>query len=118
MLHTILFRIAATAAEGSDSTPMNIVLSNLAGSASILCWFIVFTPQLWVNYKRKSGESLSLTFLYIWLAGDVLNVLGATMDNLLLTMRILAWYYTLADIGLIAQVHYYRRTSAKANFEA
>lgn len=42
--------------------------------------------QLWVNYKRKSGESLSLTFLYIWLAGDVLNVLGATMDNLLLTM--------------------------------
>lgn len=44
MLHTILFRIAATAAEGSDSTPMNIVLSNLAGSASILCWFIVFTP--------------------------------------------------------------------------
>ncbi|KAF9306807.1 hypothetical protein BGZ74_003055 [Mortierella antarctica] len=118
MLHTILFRIAATTAEDSDSTPMNIILSNLAGSASILCWFIVFTPQLWVNYKRKSGESLSLTFLYIWLAGDVLNVLGATMDNLLLTMRILAWYYTLADIGLIAQVHYYRRTSAKASFEA
>ncbi|KAG0038864.1 hypothetical protein BGZ82_010580 [Podila clonocystis] len=106
MIHTILFRIAATA-EGSDNTPMNIILSNLAGSASILCWFIVFTPQLWVNYKRKSGESLSLTFLYIWLAGDVLNVLGATMDNLLLTM-----------IGLIAQVHYYRRTSARASLEA
>ncbi|KAF9394747.1 hypothetical protein CPC16_010397 [Podila verticillata] len=116
MLHTILFRIAAST-EGSD-TPMNIVLSNLAGSASILCWFIVFTPQLWENYKRKSGESLSLTFLYIWLAGDIFNILGATMDNLLLTMRILAWYYTLADIGLIAQVHYYRRTSAKASFEA
>ncbi|KAF9425502.1 hypothetical protein BGZ94_007481 [Podila epigama] len=33
-------------------------------------------------------------------------------------MRILAWYYTFADIGLIAQVHYYRRTSAKASFEA
>jgi hypothetical protein len=39
-----------------------------------------------MNYKRKSGESLSLPFLYIWLAGDFLNVAGATMDNLLLTM--------------------------------
>ncbi|KAI8597670.1 PQ loop repeat-domain-containing protein, partial [Dissophora ornata] len=84
-------------------------LSNLAGTLSIICWFIVFTPQFWINYKRQSGESLSLTFLYIWLAGDLFNVVGATMDNLLLTMRILAWYYTLADTLLIAQVFYYRR---------
>ncbi|KAG0333798.1 hypothetical protein BG004_000689 [Podila humilis] len=126
MIHTILLRTAIYAAstapvsaeDGSTGTPWHIILSNIAGSASILCWFIVFSPQLWENYKRKSGESLSLTFLYIWLAGDIFNVLGATMDNLLLTMRILAWYYTLADIGLIAQVHYYRRTSAKASFEA
>ncbi|KAH7055123.1 PQ loop repeat-domain-containing protein [Linnemannia elongata] len=94
------------------------MLSNIAGSLSILCWFIVFTPQIWMNYKRKSGESLSLPFLYIWLAGDFLNVAGATMDNLLLTMRILAWYYTIADILLIAQVYYYRRTSVRSSFES
>ncbi|KAG9324396.1 hypothetical protein KVV02_008600 [Mortierella alpina] len=96
------------AGSGTDM-PVHMVLSNVAGSLSILCWFIVFTPQLWVNYKRQSGESLSLPFLYIWLAGDFFNVAGATMDNLLLTMRILAWYYTIADILLIAQVYYYRR---------
>ncbi|KAG0343081.1 hypothetical protein BG004_005488 [Podila humilis] len=104
---------------GSDGeVPLNVALSNLAGSASILCWFIVFTPQFWVNYKRQSGESISLVFLYIWLAGDIMNLIGAIMINLLLTMRILAWYYAIADIALILQVYYYRRTSVKASFES
>ncbi|KAG0356559.1 hypothetical protein BGZ54_000694, partial [Gamsiella multidivaricata] len=74
--------------------------------------------QFWINYKRQSGESLSLIFLYIWLAGDIMNLIGATMDNLLLTMRVLAWYYTIADVALIAQIFYYRRTSPKASFES
>ncbi|KAF9133262.1 hypothetical protein BGW39_010180 [Mortierella sp. 14UC] len=74
--------------------------------------------QFWINYKRQSGESLSLVFLYIWLAGDIMNLIGATMENLLLTMRILAWYYTIADIALIAQIFYYRKTSVKASFES
>ncbi|KAG0199021.1 hypothetical protein BGX33_011935, partial [Mortierella sp. NVP41] len=134
-LHTILFWLArqdtASASVGLMShhhhnnngtesgidMPTHVMLSNIAGSLSILCWFIVFTPQFWINYKRQSGESLSLPFLYIWLAGDFLNVAGATMDNLLLTMRVLAWYYTIADILLIAQVYYYRRTSARSRFE-
>ncbi|KAF9931361.1 hypothetical protein FBU30_010396 [Linnemannia zychae] len=33
-------------------------------------------------------------------------------------MRILAWYYTIADILLIAQVYYYRRTSVRSSFES
>ncbi|KAI7823227.1 PQ loop repeat-domain-containing protein [Gamsiella multidivaricata] len=119
MLHTALLWFAAVHQNASlpstdsssspSSTPVNVTLSHLAGTLSILCWFIVFTPQIWENYKRKSGESLSLPFLYIWLAGDIFNLAGATVDNLLLTMRILAWYYTLADIFLIIQVYHYRR---------
>ncbi|KAF9353083.1 hypothetical protein BGX34_011809, partial [Mortierella sp. NVP85] len=74
--------------------------------------------QLWTNYKRKSGESLSLVFLYIWLLGDIMNLVGATIDNLLLTMRVLAWYYIVADLAMIAQIYYYRRTSVKGSFES
>ncbi|KAF8935940.1 hypothetical protein BGZ52_008719 [Haplosporangium bisporale] len=114
--HTALFWLASQGAE--SDVPLNVFLSNLAGSASILCWFIVFTPQFWVNYKRQSGESLSLVFLYIWLAGDIMNLIGALMMNLLLTMRILAWYYAIADIALILQIYYYRRTSVKGSFES
>ncbi|KAF9430613.1 hypothetical protein BGZ76_000775, partial [Entomortierella beljakovae] len=47
-----------------------------------------------------------------------MNLVGATLDNLLLTMRVLAWYYTIADIALILQIYYYRKTSVKASFEA
>ena len=49
-----------------------------------------------------------MTFLVIWLAGDVFNILGAVLQGVLPTMIILAVYYTLADIVLIAQVFYYR----------
>ena len=50
------------------------------------------------NFKRKSLEGLSLTFIVLWLAGDVFNVLGAVLQGVLPTMIILAVYYTLADI--------------------
>ncbi|KAI9354192.1 PQ loop repeat-domain-containing protein [Pilaira anomala] len=83
--------------------------SSVAGYLSILCWLIVFTPQLLENYKRKSGDGLSMTFLVIWLAGDVFNLLGVIMQDLLVTMFVLALYYTVADMALIWQVIYYQR---------
>ncbi|KAL9541174.1 hypothetical protein PS6_010426 [Mucor atramentarius] len=61
--------------------------SSVAGYLSIVCWLIVFTPQLWENYQRKSGDGLSMTFLVIWLAGDVFNLLGVIMQDLLVTMQ-------------------------------
>ncbi|KAI8977314.1 PQ loop repeat-domain-containing protein [Mycotypha africana] len=83
--------------------------SSIAGYLSILCWLIVFTPQLWENYTRKSGDGLSVTFLVIWLAGDVFNLLGVIMQDLLVTMFVLALYYTVADMALIWQVFYYKK---------
>ncbi|KAI9480603.1 MAG: PQ loop repeat-domain-containing protein [Benjaminiella poitrasii] len=87
--------------------------SSIAGYLSILCWLIVFTPQLWENYRRKSGDGLSMTFLVIWLAGDVFNLIGVIMQGLLVTMFVLALYYTIADMGLIWQVIYYKQQKIK-----
>lgn len=94
--------------------------------------------QLWVNYKRKNGDGLSMTFLVIWLAGDLFNLAGVILQDLLPTMVnieeenrpssdidhlplffffslllpkfLLALWYTVADMGLIWQVLYYRRS--------
>lgn len=82
-------------------------LSELTGSISIACWVIVFVPQIYENFYRKSSEGLSLLFIVLWLAGDVFNVVGAMMQHLLLTMIILAAYYTLADIILLIQCLFY-----------
>ena len=69
---------------------------------------MVFSPQIFENFRRKSADGLSLLFLVIWLAGDVFNILGAVLQGVLPTMIILAVYYTLADIVLLFQCLYYR----------
>lgn len=78
-------------------------ISGITGSISIACWIIVFAPQIYENFKRKSSEGLSLLFIILWLAGDVFNVLGSVLQGVLPTMIILAVYYTLADIVLLWQ---------------
>ncbi|GAO49187.1 PQ-loop-domain-containing protein [Saitoella complicata NRRL Y-17804] len=85
-----------------------LTISSISGSISIAFWICVFSPQIIQNFQRRSGDGLSLTFLAIWLAGDVANVIGAIFQHVLPTMLILALYYTLADVILIAQVTYYR----------
>jgi solute carrier family 66 (lysosomal lysine-arginine transporter), member 1 len=67
-------------------------ISGITGSISIACWLVVFSPQIIENFRRRSGEGLSLSFLIIWLAGDVFNVLGAILQHVLPTMIILAIY--------------------------
>lgn len=42
--------------------------------------------QLKENYKRQNGDGLSLTFLIIWLAGDLFNLAGIIMEKLMVTM--------------------------------
>ncbi|KAI5285650.1 hypothetical protein KEM52_002352 [Ascosphaera acerosa] len=83
-------------------------LSGICGSISIACWVVVFSPQIIENFRRHSADGISLLFLAIWLLGDVFNILGAVMQRVLPTMIILAVYYTLADIVLLAQCLYYR----------
>ena len=78
-------------------------VSGITGSISIACWVIVFAPQIYENFCRKSSEGLSLLFIALWLSGDLFNVLGSILQNLLPTMIILAIYYTMADIVLLCQ---------------
>ncbi|CAG8510983.1 11092_t:CDS:2 [Ambispora leptoticha] len=91
-----------------SSSYQHDVASYVAGSISIACWIVVLVPQLYTNYRLKSGESLSTTFLLIWFAADALNLAGAIIQNLLLTMIVLAFYYNLTDVILLCQVYYYR----------
>ncbi|KAK0622955.1 PQ loop repeat-domain-containing protein [Immersiella caudata] len=83
-------------------------VSGICGSISIACWVVVFSPQIVENFRRSSAEGLSIQFIVIWLLGDVFNILGAVLQGVLPTMIILAIYYTIADLVLLAQCFYYR----------
>lgn len=93
----------------------------ICGEISILCWIIVFTPQLIENYKRQSGEGLSILFLCIWLVGDIFSAVGAVIENLLPTIIWLGVYHAFATLTLILQVLYYRycnqRNSLQEEFQ-
>ena len=93
-------------------------ISGITGSISLACWIIVFAPQIYENFTRKSSEGLSLTFIILWLAGDVFNVLGAVLQGVLPTMIVLAVYYTLADIVLLWQCLIYGNGTSNVADEA
>ncbi|EGX51508.1 hypothetical protein TWF173_003629 [Orbilia oligospora] len=98
----------------SQSISLSIeAISGITGSVSIACWLVVFTPQIVENFKRGSAEGLSLTFLILWLLGDIFNVLGGILQGVIPTMLILAIYYTFADIVLLIQCFYYRAYAQK-----
>ncbi|KAG0700109.1 PQ-loop-domain-containing protein [Suillus ampliporus] len=82
--------------------------SSVLGWISIACWIVVYSPQIIENYQLQSGEGLSLLFIYVWLLGDVCNLVGAVMAGLLPTVIIIGVYYTLCDTVLLCQVYYYR----------
>ncbi|KAK6333724.1 hypothetical protein TWF730_003907 [Orbilia blumenaviensis] len=105
---------AAATYPPSQSISLSIeAISGITGSVSIACWLVVFTPQIIENFKRGSAEGLSLTFLILWLLGDIFNVLGGILQGVIPTMLILAIYYTFADIVLLIQCFYYRAYSRK-----
>jgi len=53
---------------------------------------IVYSPQIIENHQLQSGEGLALLFIYIWLLGDLCNVIGALVARLLPTVIILGVY--------------------------
>ncbi|KAG0164449.1 hypothetical protein DFQ30_009942, partial [Apophysomyces sp. BC1015] len=64
--------------------------------------------QVYENYKRKNTDGVSITFLLLWIFGDVFNLFGALLGHLMITMLLLALYYLFADCLLMGQVIYYR----------
>ncbi|KAK7746145.1 vacuolar membrane transporter [Diatrype stigma] len=103
--------------------PLNLDVEAISGicgipflfrsSISIAAWVVVFSPQIIENFRRGSADGLSLHFIIIWLAGDVFNILGAVLQDVLPTMIILAVYYTIADLVLLAQCFYYKGFTLK-----
>ncbi|KAI9613020.1 hypothetical protein H4Q26_010291 [Puccinia striiformis f. sp. tritici PST-130] len=84
-------------------------ISSLMGWISFACWLLVYTPQIYENYLYKSGEGVSISFVVIWMIGDLTNLFGAVKQHLLQTMIVLSIYYTLCDLVLLLQIFHYRR---------
>ena len=58
---------------------MREIISLVLGYLSILIWIQAQIPQLFLNYRRKTTDGLSLPFLLLWLTGDVTNLVGSIL---------------------------------------
>ncbi|KAJ2716728.1 putative vacuolar membrane transporter for cationic amino acids [Coemansia spiralis] len=100
----------ADGGETGADRPSNLVLSEVLGFVSFACWLMVLLPQLWLNYRRKSSDGLSLGFILMWLAGDFADWYGAYVGRLLLPTIIIALYFVITDVVLLAQMFCYRKS--------
>ncbi|KAI9504572.1 PQ loop repeat-domain-containing protein [Coemansia spiralis] len=94
-----------------------VLISNAYGYASIVCWVVVLMPQIHLNYKRKSCDGVSLTFYLMWSLGDLLNLAGALLENLILTAILLPLYYILTDGIVLSQFYLYRGNHPRVHDE-
>ncbi|KAJ2778645.1 hypothetical protein GGI15_004117 [Coemansia interrupta] len=83
-------------------------LSNAIGYLSLACWVVVMFPQILLNYRRKSGEGVNLLMMVAWVLGDIFNIAGALMQDLVLSTILIGSYYLLVDSTLLSQTIYYR----------
>ncbi|KAI8393829.1 PQ loop repeat-domain-containing protein [Radiomyces spectabilis] len=82
-------------------------ISVLLGYLSIFCWLNAQMPQVIKNYRLHDAESLSFTFLTIWLIGDVANFIGCIETNQLRFQLYLSIYFIIIDTVLCMQWLYY-----------
>ncbi|KAM3503259.1 hypothetical protein MY11210_008794 [Beauveria gryllotalpidicola] len=114
------FPLAGLAAMASphDGMPLLEAISGIFGSISMASWICLMLPQMFANYKAKSADGISITFLVVWMLGDITNLLGALFTHLAPTAVALACYFCVADCVLILQCLYYnnlnRRKAARA----
>ncbi|WQF89966.1 hypothetical protein CDEST_14980 [Colletotrichum destructivum] len=107
-----MFSIAATIAPRRPALlPQSLIsrddASEILGSISMAAFLCLLLPQLAANYKLKSADSLSMAFLFIWLLGDVTNLLGGLANHIAPASIAVTGYLCFSDSTLICQCLYY-----------
>ncbi|KAL7817251.1 7 transmembrane domain protein [Trichoderma gracile] len=111
--------LAMAAVEGAaKQLPLHEAISGIFGSISMAAWICVILPQMIVNYRAKSADGLSISFLVVWMIGDATNLVGGLFTHLAPTAIALAWYFCVADFLLISQCLYYNSINARRAAEA
>lgn len=88
----------------TDIAATRTAISSFTGSLSFFIWLFAQSPQIVKNYQRKSVDGLSLVFLYQWIAGDVLNLVGCLLTGQLFFQVAVATWFVFVDVVLSVQV--------------
>jgi uncharacterized protein with PQ loop repeat len=73
----------------------------------LLAWTILFLPQLYLQYSRRSAATISLLYLSFWLLSEVFFLVTALLDRwtwLWIGLRI--WRTTMTSLLLLQAIYY------------
>lgn len=85
-------------------------VSDFFSTLSICSWICAQLPQIYTNYKNKSTDGISLTFLALWFAGDFLSFTSCLLNEVVLKFQVyLSLFFLCNDITLFFQYYYYMR---------
>ncbi|PKY04068.1 vacuolar membrane PQ loop repeat protein [Aspergillus campestris IBT 28561] len=87
--------------------------SGLLGSVSLTCWIFLLVPQVIENYRNGNADAISLLFIFVWLIGDITNLIGGLWAGLVPVIVAIAVYFCIADGVLITQCLYYKAKTAR-----
>ncbi|KAK6465742.1 PQ loop repeat-domain-containing protein [Scheffersomyces coipomensis] len=83
-------------------------LSSFFSGLSCISWICAQLPQIFENYKNKSAEGISPTFLFLWFMGDFLSFTSCLLNDAVLSFQIyLSVFFLCNDITLFFQYYYY-----------
>ncbi|KAJ1985188.1 PQ loop repeat-containing protein 2 [Dimargaris verticillata] len=94
-------------AAGTCTVDWVALAAQLCSTVSIACWVCALSPQIYLNWRNSSADSLSPGFIAIWLSGDVCNLVGCLLTNQLFFQKFLGVYFCSFDAVLLLQIFYY-----------
>ena len=80
------------------------VTSFVLGLMNIGCWLVAQVPQVVLNFMARDGGALSLGFMFLWLLGDITNLVGCIYTHQLPTQLYTAIYFCAMDVVMLGQI--------------
>jgi len=96
---------------------IQVIFANFFYAVATICFFIVFIPQLYLNYKEKRSSGVSIHFIMMWLIADTFSYTGALMNNLDRTFIIITIIHCFLDLLLIYQIIFYNILNSLRHYE-
>ena len=78
------------------------------GISSTLIWMWAQLPQIYMNFRSKHVDGLSLGFLLLLVLGDISNLTGCILTHGLVTQKITSTFFCIVDITCTLQYLYYK----------
>ncbi|NBP00059.1 MAG: PQ-loop repeat-containing protein [Proteobacteria bacterium] len=92
---------------------VNFVVSNVFSVLSLVCYSVVYLPQMWLIYKTKSSQGISILMLLFWTQADCLSLMGSIIVGLQWNLIVLGWYHFLVGVVMIVMAMWYQSNTSR-----